>query len=60
MPELEKRKGLDRNVKLPNLDQNAAPSDSPIHCCHAPFEAICRSIRTRFREKKGIDPWFSL
>ena len=51
---------MDRVVKLRNLDQNDAPSGSPIHCCHAPFEVICRSSWTRFREEKGIDPWFSL
>ena len=54
------REGLDRCVKSPSLDQNGTPSGSPVHRCHAPFEAICRSIRNRSREEKGIDPWFSL
>jgi hypothetical protein len=50
------RDGLDRCVKPPSRDQSGAPSGSPVHSCHAPLEAVCRSVRIRFREEKGIDP----
>jgi len=52
----KQREGLDRFARPPSLDQSDAPSGSPIHCCRAPLEVICRSIRNRFREEKGMDP----
>jgi len=51
---------MDGVVKATNLNLSDAPSGSPVHCCHAPFEVICRSIRIRFREEMGIDPRISL
>lgn len=55
-----KRKGLDRIARLLSQNRNDAPSGSPIHCCHASFQANGRPISNRFREAKGIDPYVSL
>jgi hypothetical protein len=50
------REGLDGSARMWNRNLSDAPSGSPIRCCHAPLEVICRPHWDRFREEVGIGP----
>lgn len=54
------RRVSDRQMRILSRNLIDAPSGSPIHRCHAPFEVNCWPPRAQFRVDEGIDPLFSL